>query len=114
MKTEFVNVARLSDLKQGRGIVIPFRDVGVEVALFRLGDTCVAINNICPHEHTPGLADGPVKHGYVTCPMHGWMFNLATGTVINGAKGVATYRVRVEGNTVSVEQPEEVRPSWSV
>ena len=110
----YVPVARFSSLRKGKGIVVPFPDQDVEIALFRDGDVCRAINNICPHEHTPGLADGPVINGYVTCPMHGWSFSLETGDTPNGAKGVRTYRVKIEGDSVMIEQPEEHRPAWSL
>ena len=111
---EYVRVARLSDLREKRGSVVEFPDKNVEIALFRDGDTCRAISNICPHEHTPGLADGPVSNGFVTCPMHGWQFSLKTGNTLNGAKGVKTFRVRIDGDDVYVEEPSEERPAWSL
>ena len=112
--SSFLPVARLSDLRNNRGVEIHFPDKNVEIALYRVGDQCFAINNICPHEHTPGLADSSVTDGYITCPMHGWSFNIHTGKTLNGAKGVKTYRVKVEGDSVLIEEPEEQLPTWSM
>lgn len=48
------------------------------VALFRVGDEFYAMDGICPH------AGGPLGEGYlsgtrVTCPWHGWQFDVQTG-----------------------------------
>ncbi|HZV12810.1 MAG TPA: Rieske 2Fe-2S domain-containing protein [Candidatus Kapabacteria bacterium] len=110
---EFVRVAALDDIPKRHGKVIAFEQENVEIALYNVGGTCYAISNICPHQHTPGLADSPVENGWITCPMHGWTFNVATGATLNGAKGIKTYAVKVLDGDVYIEKPEEEIPSWS-
>jgi nitrite reductase/ring-hydroxylating ferredoxin subunit len=31
---------------------------------------------VCPHQRIPVLYDGHINNGVVTCPMHGWEFDL--------------------------------------
>jgi hypothetical protein len=43
-----------------------------------LGDRRVRFRPVCPHRGGP-LEDAPVEEGCVTCPWHGYRFDLATG-----------------------------------
>jgi len=51
-----------------------------------------------------GLGLGDVEGGVVTCPLHGWQFDVRTGAcrTVPG-EGVSCYVVRVEGTTVYVD-----------
>lgn len=65
------------------------------VAVFHTGEKVFAIDNFCPHKHGP-LGHGPVQGGVVTCPLHGWRFQLETGiSVSHPGHRVATWPVRV-------------------
>lgn len=73
-----------------------------EVALFNVGGTFLAVDHACPHRGGP-LAQGQVEEGVVTCPLHGWAFDLATGRcVTNPQERVRRYEVRVVGDDVQV------------
>ncbi len=48
------------------------------IAVFRHAGTWYAIDGMCSHQGGP-LADGVVRDGCVTCPWHGWQYDLATG-----------------------------------
>ncbi|HYQ80141.1 MAG TPA: Rieske 2Fe-2S domain-containing protein [Anaeromyxobacteraceae bacterium] len=96
-----LTVCRLSDLVEGRGRLVRLR--GRDIALFRLGDAVLAVDDVCPHRGgslSCGDQRGPVIH----CPVHAWPFDLHTGLCgeVPGAS-VRTYRVRVEGDRVRVE-----------
>jgi nitrite reductase (NADH) small subunit len=59
----------------------------------------------CPHRRGP-LADGLLGKDHLTCPLHEWRFDLATGATENGACPIEVFRARVEPDgTVSVELP---------
>ena len=92
---------RLSDLAEGRGTLV--RVAGRELALFRLGDEVLALDNACPHRGGP-LAFGDQRGALVHCPVHAWSFHLRTGRCaeVPGAS-VRIYRVRVQGDRVRVE-----------
>jgi len=48
------------------------------MALFVLEGEVVCVQAFCPHLEGP-LFQGSVAHGEVTCPWHGWRFDLRTG-----------------------------------
>lgn len=71
-----IAIGRVEDvpLLEARGVSVE----GRRVAVFRTADGFRATDAECPHEGGP-LADGLVGDGCVTCPLHGWRFDLATG-----------------------------------
>src|SRR3989344_3374999 len=96
----FVKVASKSDLGPGEGRVVNVN--GTDVALFNVDGEFFAINNTCLHRGGP-LGEGFLEEDVVTCPWHGWRYNVKTGVspVIPTAK-VAAYKVKVEGTEVMV------------
>ena len=51
---------------------------GQILALFRYEGQLFALDGMCSHQGGP-IAVGTVEHGCVTCPWHGWQYELATG-----------------------------------
>jgi nitrite reductase/ring-hydroxylating ferredoxin subunit len=98
----FVTVARFSVLAEGVGVCVEAG--GKKLALFRVGDSCYAIDEICPHRDAP-LHEGYVEGLEVECPWHASRFNLETGAHRHPpAKcGVNAYKVQVVGDEVQVE-----------
>jgi nitrite reductase (NADH) small subunit len=96
----FVKAALTSDLQPGQGKCVTVGDR--EVALFNCDGKFYAIDNVCPHQGGP-LGEGELDGTVVTCPWHGWRFDVATGgsPVVPGAK-VPKYEVKVEGTDVLV------------
>ena len=83
-------VAKAADIAEGESHVVA---IGARrIALYHHAGTFYALKDMCPHAGLP-ISDGPISDGTVTCPYHGWTFDLATG---NGPAGtqVATYPVR--------------------
>lgn len=70
-----------------------------DIAIFRTGDGEVfALRDQCPHKHGP-LSQGIVHGRTVTCPLHAWNIDLATGepTGADAGKGCTpTVALRVE------------------
>ena len=96
----FVKVVNASDLRPGQGTVVSVN--GEDVALFNVDGEFHAISNTCPHRGGP-LGEGILDGNIVTCPMHGWRFNVKTGqNAIMPASKVKVYKVRIEGNDVLV------------
>ena len=96
----FVRVASTGDLKPGENMVVNAN--GAEVALFNVDGQFFAISNTCLHRGGP-LGEGFLENDVVTCPWHGWKFNVKTGenAMMPTAK-VATYEVRIEGDNILV------------
>jgi len=78
------------------------------IALYRLGDQYYATEAYCSHGHAL-LTEGYIEHGLVECPMHGGSFEIATGKPVAEpcVTPLATYPVRVEGDTISVGLPAQ-------
>jgi len=96
----FVKAANASDLKAGENKVVNVN--GTEIALFNVEGQFYAITNTCPHRGGP-LGEGSLEGDVVTCPWHGWRFNVKTGiSPVMPAMKVEQYEVKVEGNEVFV------------
>ena len=96
----FVKVASTSDLKSGENKIVNVN--GTDVALFNIDVEFFATNNTCLHRGGP-LGEGLLEGDVVTCPWHGWRYDVKTGAnvTIPSAK-VATYQVKIEDNNVLV------------
>ncbi|HET6676610.1 MAG TPA: non-heme iron oxygenase ferredoxin subunit [Nitrospiraceae bacterium] len=98
--SEFVRVAGTDDVKPGSGMVVDVKDK--TIAVFNIEGTYHAIDNTCVHRGGP-LGEGDVEGGVVTCPWHGWQFNIATGACLNNpAAKVTSYQVQIEGSDIKV------------
>ena len=66
------------------------------IAVFRtMEDQIYALENRCAHKGGP-LAEGIVHGGAVTCPLHNWVYDLATGEAQGADEGrVRTFEVRL-------------------
>ena len=72
------------------------------VALFRVKGEVYATSNACPHAGAP-LSGGTCRGELVTCPRHGWLFNVRTGACLTQTMyAVKTYPTRVEDGVVWV------------
>lgn len=101
---EFVFVARKSEMPSDRGIVRTINDH--EIAVFFIDGRVYAVSNICPHQHSPLLAQGIIEDLTVTCPLHGWTYSLETGKMVSGSGGIRIYAAKLEGDDVYVQKPD--------
>jgi NAD(P)H-dependent nitrite reductase small subunit len=99
MADTFHTVAALEELEEGTGKCVTVDEQ--QVAIFKVGDEVLAIHNVCPHQGA-SLAYGFVKGDTVTCPLHGWDFDLRTGVNKQGLGAVRSYDVRVEDGQVQL------------
>lgn len=96
------DVCAVTDIPPGRGW--PVTVDGQPVAVFRSGRKLFAVSNVCLHVGSP-LDDGFVAHGCVTCPWHGWRYELASGahlTIFGRRPGLATFAVREVDGRVQI------------
>jgi NAD(P)H-dependent nitrite reductase small subunit len=94
----FVKVARTSDIEPGKGMVVVVD--GTRIAIFNCDGAFHAIRNTCPHMGGE-LGEGLLAGDIVTCPWHGWRFNVKTGkSPESEVVGVRTFEVRVEGEDI--------------
>jgi nitrite reductase/ring-hydroxylating ferredoxin subunit len=75
------------------------------VALFNVDGTLYALDGVCPHAGGP-LGEGTLRGTTITCPWHGWQFDVASGqNCLNLRMTHKRFAVKVEGNDVLVELP---------
>jgi nitrite reductase/ring-hydroxylating ferredoxin subunit len=97
---EFVRVAGRDDVKPGHGIVAEVQ--GKALAVFNVDGNFHVIDNTCVHRGGP-LGEGDVEGNVVSCPWHGWQFNVTTGECVkNPSARVEVYQVKVEGADIKV------------
>lgn len=97
---ETVSVARITDLRPGEGKVVQAN--GKQIALFNVDGIFYAIDNICLHRGGP-LGEGILQDRVVTCPWHGWKYDVATGiSPVNQEISVQAYQVEIVGEEVRV------------
>lgn len=72
-----------------------------DVAIFRAADdTVFALRDQCPHKNGP-LSQGIVHGHVVTCPLHNWNIDLASGEAQAPDEGCAgRYEVKIDGGHV--------------
>jgi len=97
----FKQVCNISALKEKEGQRFFVDDV--DIALYKVNGEIYAMTNVCPHQHAALIYSGFIEEGYVTCPAHGWQFNLKTGKLPTGGNGLQIYPVYVENGIVYVK-----------
>ncbi|HKZ06971.1 MAG TPA: Rieske (2Fe-2S) protein [Methylomirabilota bacterium] len=97
-------VASLSELVPGRPIGM---DVdGARLVLARVGETVYACGDTCTHRGG-FLSEGRLSGPRLSCPLHGWTYDVRTGQCVLPTRGgsVPVYSVRIDGDSVFVEIP---------
>ena len=97
--SNWTEIAALDDIPKLGSRVI--KTDTVEIAVFRTSDDEVfAIKNECPHKKGP-LSEGIVHGHAVTCPLHNWKIDLASGEALGPDEGCTnTYQSKVEDGKV--------------
>ena len=85
----------------GRAVVAV---AGRDVAVFLVDGRPYAFANACPHEGNP-LAFADVAGSTLTCPFHGWRFDLETGACLVGERPAERYEAEIRGDEVWVRMP---------
>ncbi|NLT51179.1 MAG: Rieske (2Fe-2S) protein [Ignavibacteria bacterium] len=105
----YFNICKESDLVENKGKRFIFNDI--EIAVFKYNNKIYALNNFCPHQLSSVLYKGFIEDGFITCPLHGWQFNLADGFIKGGKNGVKSYDVKIENGNVFINITEK-KYSW--
>jgi nitrite reductase (NADH) small subunit len=98
----WIDIGALADIPaQGARVV---KTVQGCVAIFRTADDQVfALDDRCPHKGGP-LSEGIVHGTQVTCPLHNWVFDLATGLAQGADSGaVQVHLVRLEAGRILLD-----------
>lgn len=94
-------VASFSELVVGKGIEVVAGDR--VLALFRNDDGVFAIDGVCAHAGGP-VGKGVLNGAIVTCPWHGWQYDVRTGqNCLNARICQQSFPTTIEGDDVFVE-----------
>lgn len=80
---------------------------GRDLALYDIGGTVYATDNLCTHAYAQ-LTDGMLEGDVVECPLHGGRFEVKTGKGLGPPIpcDLKTYRVRVLDKEIQVLLPD--------
>jgi len=97
--TRWIQIGALKDIPRLGSRVV--RAPQGNIALFRTEDDAVfALDDRCPHKNGP-LSQGIVHNGRVTCPLHNFVIDLASGQAVAPDEGCTrSYPTKVEGDLV--------------
>lgn len=85
------------------GMIRELQIDGKVIALANVQGKFYAIDNVCLHRGGP-LAQGDLMDACVTCPWHGWQYDVTTGkSLMNPSVGVRTFPVEVRGEDIYVD-----------
>lgn len=102
MATELTRVAAIGDIPPGTMRYVEAD--GLPIALAHTGGTIYAFSDACRHEGGP-LSAGALIGETVTCPWHGWAYDIRTGKALVPPVGIRipTYPVRIIEGDIFVE-----------
>ena len=108
---QLIKTCAIGDIAPGSAKVVEVQ--GQQIALFNVAGALHAIDDRCLHRGG-SLGQGRLEGSVVTCPLHGWKFDVISGACIT-QRGMQTksYAVSIEGHDVllalvseAVKQPE--------
>lgn len=98
---ERVKVATVDQIRPGQ---LCYADVdGLPIGLANVDGTIYAFSDSCRHEGG-SLSSGVLRDEVVTCPLHGWAYNVRSGKSLIPPIGlrIQTYPVQIEDQAVYV------------
>jgi nitrite reductase/ring-hydroxylating ferredoxin subunit len=79
---------------------------GQVIAVFLVDDELRAVDGMCAHQGGP-IAQGELSGNCVTCPWHGWQYDVRNGeNLLTGKQMLTTFRVEQRDDSVWIEVPE--------
>ena len=96
------NELRLTDLLPGQIALVQVNGDGV--AVYNANGIYYATQDRCAHIGWPLTDGGELTGTHVTCPMHGWCYDVSTGEVVRGMRTLKlkTYVIAIDGDILRV------------
>ncbi len=96
----WTQVAKVEDCPPGGTLEVVAE--GTVIGLFNVDGTMYALDGVCPHQGGP-LGQGQLEGCILTCPWHGWQFNVQTGQhQINPNAKHRRFETKIEQDAVYV------------
>ena len=109
---EFIKVAEIFEISEGKMKAVKIGEK--EILIANVGGKYYAIGNKCTHRGGD-LSKGSLSRKIVTCPVHGFKFDVTTGEVayapfevkfLKLIKPEPTYEVKVEGKDIMLRKSQ--------
>ena len=71
-----------------------------------IGDSVRAYSEVCPHREYGAVSQGTWNRGVLTCPLHFWRFDVATGRSLSGDATLEALATRIDNGVLWVQIPE--------
>lgn len=97
---EIHRVGSLTELRKGQALGVTI--AGRDVAVFDVNGDIVATSGKCLHAGGP-LCKGTISGTTLTCPWHGWSYDLTTGVCEEDPDlRLERFEVQIEGDNIFV------------
>ena len=104
MTEEFIFVADITDINLNQSQSIELN--GSDILICHTNNGIFAIEDRCSHADIP-LCGGQIIDNFISCPVHGAVFDLTDGSVQSppAFEDIKTFQVKIEGTSISVKKP---------
>ena len=96
----------VTEMQEGSSKVFPIwseKGAKQEIAVFNMQGNFYAISNVCVHKGGP-LNQGTLEKGVVTCPWHGWKYDVRNGkSPHQGGSSVDSFKIHVIRNKLYLD-----------
>ena len=100
MPERWVRIAREGEVAPGSSLAL--RVERWDLALHNVDGRLYCTSNVCPHQGL-ALAGGPLAGTVLTCPWHGWKFDVTTGfTPYSSWTRILCFPLKIEGGEIFV------------
>ncbi len=101
--SEFIAVAQVGEVEEGRVKVVRVGDAPVGITL--IDGEYFAFADVCTHDDGP-VAEGELDEYTIECPRHGAKFDIRTGAVLQlpAVVPIPVYAVEVDGDLIKVSK----------
>ena len=98
----FQIIGDTTDIDLGHSVSVHLN--GVDILICHTEDGFFAVEDICTHSMVP-LCGGLIEGNYITCPLHGAVFDLTDGSVQSppAFEDLRTFELKIEGTLISVK-----------
>ena len=99
----FQEVYDLTDIERNQSVSVNVN--GERVIVCNTEEGFFAVEDRCSHANIP-LCGGYIKGTMISCPLHGAVFDLKTGTALTppAFENLKSYEVKIVGTTISLRE----------
>jgi len=98
----FQIIGDTTDIDLGHSVSVHLN--GVDILICHTEDGFFAVEDLCTHSMVP-LCGGLIEGNYITCPLHGAVFDLTDGSVQSppAFEDLRAFKLKIEGTLISVK-----------